>query len=202
MILAKKEDGRFPMFSQKNKNLWRCYLANGKFLIETERLLIREMQQSDFDALCRILCDEEVMRAAYESAFSPDEAQNWLNRHLKRYEDYGFGLWAVVLKETNEMIGQCGLTLQQWKEKELLEIGYLFQKAYWHRGYAAEAAIACREYAFTVLDADSVCSMIRDTHIASQNVAVRNGMKIIDKAAKNFRNTEMNFFLYSAERTK
>ena len=202
MILAKKEDGRFLMFSQKNKNLWRCHLASGKFFIETERLLIREMQQSDFDALCRILCDEEVMRAAYESAFSPDEAQNWLNRHLKRYEDYGFGLWAVVLKETNEMIGQCGLTLQQWKEKELLEIGYLFQKAYWHRGYAAEAAIACREYAFTVLDADSVCSMIRDTHIASQNVAVRNGMKIIDKAAKNFRNTEMNFFLYSAERTK
>ena len=200
--MAKKEDGRFPMFSQKNKNLWRCYSANGKFLIETERLLIREMQQSDFDALCRILCDEDVMRAAYESAFSPDEAQNWLNRHLKRYEDYGFGLWAVVLKETNEMIGQCGLTLQQWKEKELLEIGYLFQKAYWHRGYAAEAAIACREYAFTVLDADSVCSMIRDTNIASQNVAVRNGMKIIDKAAKNFRNTEMNFFLYSAERTK
>lgn len=177
-------------------------MASGKFFIETERLLIREMQQSDLDALCRILCDEEVMRAAYESAFSPDEAQNWLNRHLKRYEDYGFGLWAVVLKENNEMIGQCGLTLQQWKEKELLEIGYLFQKAYWHRGYAAEAAIACREYAFTVLDADSVCSMIRDTHIASQNVAVRNGMKIIDKAAKNFRNTEMNFFLYSAERTK
>ena len=202
MILAKKEDGRFPMFSQKNKNLWRCYLANGKFLIETERLLIREMQQSDFDALCSILCDEEVMRPVYESAFSPDEAQNWLNRHLKRYEDYGFGLWAVVLKETNEMIGQCGLTLQQWKEKKLLEIGYLFQKAYWHRGYAVEAAIACREYAFTVPDADSVCSMIRDTNIASQNVAVRNGMKIIDKAAKNFRNTEMNFFLYSAERTK
>ena len=99
-------------------------MASGKFFIETERLLIREMQQSDFDALCRILCDEEVMRAAYESAFSPDEAQNWLNRHLKRYEDYGFGLWAVVLKETNEMIGQCGLTLQQWKEKELLEIGF------------------------------------------------------------------------------
>ena len=107
-----------------------------------------------------------------------------------------------MLKETNEMIGQCGLTMQSWREKELLEIGYLFQKAYWHRGYAAEAAIACREYAFTVLDADSVCSMIRDTHIASQNVAVRNGMKIIDKTTKNFRNTEMEFFLYSVDQAK
>ena len=121
---------------------------------------------------------------------------------LKIYEDYGFGLWAVVLKETNAMIGQCGLTLQPWKGKELLEIGYLFQKAYWHKGYATEAAIACREYAFTVLNADSVCSMIRDTHIASQNVAVRNGMKIIDKTTKNFRNTEMEFFLYSVDRAK
>ena len=178
------------------------FSENRNKLIETERLIIREMVQSDFDALCKILCDEEVMCTAYGSAFSPEEAQNWLNRQLKRYAEYGFGLWAVVLKETNEMIGQCGLTLQGWRDKEMLEIGYLFQKAYWHRGYAAEEAIACREYAFTVLDADSVCSMIRDTHIASQNVAVRNGMKIIDKAAKNFRNTEMNFFLYSAERTK
>lgn len=100
------------------------------------------------------------------------------------------------------MIGQCGLTLQPWKGKELLEIGYLFQKAYWHKGYATEAAIAYREYAFTVLNADSVCSMIRDTHIASQNVAVRNGMKIIDKTTKNFRNTEMEFFLYSVDRAK
>lgn len=175
-------------------------MENQKFLIETQRLIIREMQQSDYDALCRILCDEEVMSAAYGSAFTPEEAQNWLNRHFKRYEDYGFGLWAVVLKETNEMIGQCGLTLQPWKDKELLEIGYLFQKAHWHKGYATEAAIACREYAFTVLNADSVCSMIRDTHIASQKVAIRNGMKLIDKATKNFRNTEMEFFLYSVER--
>ena len=95
----------------------------GKILIETERLVIREMVQSDLDALCKILCDEEVMRTAYESAFSVEEVQAWLNRHLKRYEDYGFGLWAVVLKETKEMIGQCGLTIQSWRDEEILEIG-------------------------------------------------------------------------------
>lgn len=173
----------------------------GKIMIETERLIIREMVRSDLDALCRIMCDEEVMRAAYESAFSVEEVQGWLNRQLKRYEDYGFGLWAVVLKETNEMIGQCGLTLQPWRGEEILEIGYLFQKGYWHKGYATEAAIACKEYAFTVLDASSVYSIIRDTHTASQNVAVRNGMKIIDKFTKNFRYVDMDFFLYCAERT-
>lgn len=171
-------------------------------MIETKRLIIREMVQSDYDALCGILCDEEVMRAAYESAFNLEEAQNWLNRHLKRYEEYGFGLWAVVLKETNEMIGQCGLTMQGWREKEILEIGFLFQKAYWHKGYATEAAIACKEYAFSVLNENRVYSIIRDTNIASQKVAVRNGMNIIDKDCKNFRNIDMEFFLYSVERTK
>lgn len=172
----------------------------GRIITETERLIIREMVQSDLNALCKILCDEEVMRATYESAFSVDEAQNWMNRHFKRYAEYGFGLWAVVLKETNEMIGQCGLTMQSWREKELLEIGYLFQKAYWHKGYATEAAIACKEYAFSVLNASSVYSIIRDTHIASQNVAVRNGMKIVDKFTKNFRYVDMDFFLYCAEK--
>lgn len=173
----------------------------GKIITETDRLIIREMVPSDLNALCGILCDEEVMRAAYESAFSVEEAQAWMNRHFKRYADCGFGLWAVVLKETGEMIGQCGLTLQRWREEEILEIGYLFQKAHWHKGYAAEAAIACKEYAFTVLHADRVYSTIRNTHTASQKVAVRNGMKCIDKAIRNFRNTDMEFYLYCAERT-
>ena len=60
------------------------FSENRNKLIETERLIIREMVQSDFDALCKILCDEEVMRTAYGSAFNLEEAQNWLNRHFKR----------------------------------------------------------------------------------------------------------------------
>lgn len=104
-------------------------MKDGKFVTETERLLIREMTQADLDALCKIMCDEETMRAAYERVFTVEEVQGWLNRHLKRYEDFGCGLWAVVLKETGEMIGQCGLTWQKWRDQEILEIGYLFQKA-------------------------------------------------------------------------
>ena len=172
----------------------------GKDYIETNRLIIREMKQSDYAALCRIMCDEDVMHAAYGSAFNQAEVQGWLNRHLERYIKFGFGLWAVILKETNEMIGQCGLTWQRWREKEVLEIGYLFQKAYWHNGYATEAAIACKEYAFSVLNASVVYSIIRDTHTASQKVALRNGMKIIDKDSKIFRNINMNFYLYAVER--
>lgn len=98
-------------------------------ILQTERLLLREMTQEDFPALCCILQDEQTMYA-YEGAFSDSEAQVWLDRQLERYRQLGFGLWAVILKQTGEMIGQCGLTMQPWKGQELLEIGYLFNRSY------------------------------------------------------------------------
>lgn len=85
--------------------------------------------------MCKILKDKDTMYA-YEGAFNDDEVQEWLDRQIVRYKKWDFGLWAVVLKETNEMIGQCELTMQPWKESEVLEIGYLFERLYWHRGYA------------------------------------------------------------------
>lgn len=115
-----------------------------KMILETKRLYLREMNQSDYDALYRILQDEEVMYA-YNGAFNDEETQAWLDKQIARYHEYGFGLWAVILKETGEMIGQCGLTMQLWKNRDILEIGYLFQKNYWHKGYAIEAAKACAE---------------------------------------------------------
>ncbi len=163
---------------------------------ETERLLLRDMRQSDFDELCKILQDNDVMYA-YEGAFSDEEVYDWINRQLLRYDKDGFGLNAVVLKETGGMIGQCGLTMQDWKDQRLLEIGYLFQKGYWHKGYATEAASACIEYAFKVLNKNSVCAIIRDTNTSSQNVAKRCGMSVIDRWTKHYRNVDMPHFLYS-----
>ena len=108
-------------------------------ILETERLYLRELNQGDFDALCRMLKDPEVMYA-YEGAFSDGEAHAWLDRQIRRYRMWGFGLWAVIEKETGALIGQCGLTMQPWRDTEVLEIGYLLCRAYWRRGYAAEAA--------------------------------------------------------------
>lgn len=170
-----------------------------KRICETERLYLREMMPSDFAALCKILQDEKAMYA-YEGAFGDEEVKEWLGRQLSRYQRWGFGLWAVVLKETGEMIGQCGLTMQPWKERELLEIGYLFQRAFWHKGYATEAAKACKDYAFEVLDAREVCSIIRDTNIASKKVAVRNGMVKVDTWVKHYRGIDMPHERYVAVR--
>ena len=91
-------------------------------ILETERLYLREMDQSDFASLCGMLQDEETMYA-YEGAFSDAEAQEWLDRQVARYRRWGFGLWAVIRRGDGEMVGQCGLTMQPWKGEEVLEIG-------------------------------------------------------------------------------
>lgn len=158
--------------------------------LDTERLFMREMVPSDFASLCRILQDDKAMYA-YEGAFRDEEVQEWLDRQLSRYEKWGFGLWAVILKESEEMIGQCGLTMQPWKEKEVLEIGYLFWRDFWHKGYATEAARACKAYAFEVLQAREVCSIIRDTNAASKRVAIRNNMTLTDTWVKHYRGIDM-----------
>ena len=169
-------------------------------VLETARLILRQMQQSDYSALCKILQDQDVMYA-YEGAFDDTEVQAWLDRQIQRYHEYSFGLWAVILKENNEMIGQCGLTMQSWDDKQVLEVGYLFQKAYWHKGYATEAAIACKEYAFEKLNANEVFSIIRDTNVPSQNVAKRNGMTLCGKFVKHYRGVEMPHLVFSVKRT-
>lgn len=168
-------------------------------MLETQRLYLREMNQSDLEALSKILQDEETMYA-YNGAFSDEETQGWLDNQIARYKKYGFGLWAVVLKENDEMIGQCGLTMQPWNGEEVLEVGYLFQKSYWHKGYATEAVKACMDYAFENLKADEVCSIIRDTNVASQNVALRNGMTIKDTWTKHYRGIDMPHYRYSASK--
>ena len=155
-------------------------------LISTDRLFLREMEQSDFPALSLILQDKDVM-TAYERTFSDEEVQAWLAKQLERYRKDGFGLWAVILKETGEMIGQCGLTLQDYNGTDVLEIGYLFQKAYWHYGYAIEAAAACKNYAFNVLGAEEVYSLIKETNTASRSVAERNGMTVDGTFSKKYR---------------
>ena len=159
-------------------------------IIETDRLLLRKLTPDDLPTLRRLLQDDQAM-VAYEGAFSDAEVQDWLDRQLARYQRWRFGLWAVLLRESGQVIGQCGLTMQPWKGQEVLEIGYLLERAHWHHGYATEAARACKDYAFATLGATEVCSIIRDTNLASQRVALRNGMTPADTWTKRYRGVDM-----------
>ncbi|MGN0994416.1 MAG: GNAT family N-acetyltransferase [Butyricicoccus sp.] len=168
-------------------------------ILETERLILRRLTQDDFDGIARTLQDPEAMYA-YEHGFSDAEVQEWLDRQLARYEKYGFGLWAVIEKATGGLIGQCGLTMQDCGGQEVLEVGYLFQRDRWHNGFATEAAMACRDYAFDVLGADEVFSIIRDNNYASQNVARRNGMAVRGAFVKHYYGMDMPHLIFSVRR--
>ena len=168
-----------------------------KHILETDRLILREMTQDDYSALAEIIQDNETMYA-YEGAFSDAETQEWLDRNLWRYKEDGFGLWAVVLKLSGKMIGQTGITWQYVEGERVPEIGYLFNRAYWHNGYATEAAVACREHAFSKLGFTEIFSIVRSTNIASKDVAIRNGMIIRKRIIKHFRGVDMPHFVLSA----
>jgi RimJ/RimL family protein N-acetyltransferase len=169
-------------------------------VIETPRLRLRKTRWRDYTALCKILRDADVMYA-WEGPYSHAQVFDWIKRHRRNDRKYGFSLWAVVLKETGEMIGQCGIKPLAYQGEQVLELGYLFRKAFWHKGYATEAAMACRDYAFETLEADEVFSTIRDTNTASQNVARRCGMTRKGEFVKYYRGVDMPHYAYAVKRT-
>jgi RimJ/RimL family protein N-acetyltransferase len=146
-----------------------------KRMLETERLVLREYVQSDFDALYAILSDPETMRH-YPKPYDKDGTQRWLNWSFDNYQKHGFGLWAIELKESGEFIGDCGITMQPIDGAWLPEIGYHISKHHWRQGYAKEAAKAVRDWCFTHTDFDAVYSYMTASNVASYSTAASVGM--------------------------
>ena len=168
-------------------------------ILETERLYLRKLTPADRAALCETLQDKEAMYA-YEHAFSDEEADAWLARQIARYREDGFGLWAVIRKEDGAFLGQCGITMQDVRGERVPEIGYLFARKYWHKGYATEAARACKQYAFETLGLPAVYSIIRENNLPSRRVAERNGMRVVDTIVKHYYGFVMPHFVYRVEK--
>ena len=124
-------------------------------LLETERLFLREMDRNDYDALYRVLADTEIMRH-YPYTFDEARVRAWIERNMERYRVNGFGLWAVCLKGSGEMIGDCGLTLR--------------------RGYAKEAAKAVLNWVFRNTDYPALYSYCKYTNEPSIRTAESIGM--------------------------
>ena len=144
-------------------------------LLETERLFLREMDMNDYDALYRVLADTEIMRH-YPYTFDEARVRAWIERNIDRYHVNRFGLWAVCLKETGEMIGDCGLTLQMINGNMLPEIGYHIRRDFQRRGYAKEAAKAVRDWVFRNTDYPALYSYCKYTNEPSIRTAESIGM--------------------------
>lgn len=168
-------------------------------VLETERLLLRQLEETDLDDLKEILQDPIAM-VAYEHAFSDEECHDWLDRMMLRQRRDGISLYAVIHKETGEFLGQCGLTMQEVEGRRLPEVGYLFKRRFWHNGYATEAAAACLDYGFTQKGLDTIYCIVKHDNFLSQAVARRNGMEIIHHFDKFYMNKHMPHVLFAKKR--
>lgn len=146
--------------------------------LETKRLLLRPMLESDLEALHLIFTDPNVMSSFGEDPFTREQMQRWLQRNLDHQKEFGYGLFSVLLKETGELIGDCGLEQMDLNGMQVAELGYDFRSGFWNQGFATEAASAVRDYAFNVLELPVLISLIRLGNLASKRVAEKVGMTL------------------------
>ncbi|MBD2099200.1 GNAT family N-acetyltransferase [Trichocoleus sp. FACHB-591] len=144
-------------------------------VFETPRLLLRQFTQDDVDDLAAMYADPAVM-TYLGGVRSYETTQQHIERIIQNYQDYGFGLWAVIHKGDRRLMGRCGLIPQTIEGQGEVEIGYLLSHAYWGQGLATEAATAIRDYGFNTVGCDRLISLIDPHNLASQKVALRVGL--------------------------
>ena len=146
---------------------------------ETERLTLRRLTMDDLDALAAIYADADVRKYFPEGVLTYEQTKEELEWIINvYYGQYGFGLWATLLKETNEVIGRCGLLPWTIDGREEVEVAYLLAKEHWGRGLGTEAARAILAYGFGELHLSRLICLIDPANEASVKVAIKIGMSL------------------------
>lgn len=146
-------------------------------VVETQRLQLRQMTPADVPALLAVFGDAEAMRH-YPAAFDEARMQAWVDWNMRSYEARGYGLWALVLRATGEVVGDCGLVSQQVEGVQEVEVGYHVRRDLWGQGLATEAALGCLTYGFTTLGCHRLVSLIHPRNGPSRRVAEKIGMTL------------------------
>lgn len=146
-----------------------------KKMIETERLYLREMNCSDHEALGKIISDP-VNMSFYVKPYDEKGVDHWIEWCMNSYRENGFGLWALCLKENDEMIGDCGISMQNIDGEILPEIGFHIRYDMHNKGYGHEAALAVRDWGFNNKDFPALYSYCTSDNVASYKTAESIGM--------------------------
>jgi RimJ/RimL family protein N-acetyltransferase len=146
-------------------------------VLRTDRVRLRFLEPSDLDNAYSIYGDPLCMRY-YPALRSRERMQGWFDNVFADYAMHGHGMFAVERLRDGVFLGVCGFLHQDVDGDALLEIAYLFKSMHWHRGYASESAIACRDHGFSVLKQPKLISLIRPENAPSRAVAERVGMKV------------------------
>ena len=145
-----------------------------RLICQTSRLRVREFTMDDLEPLTAMHLDPEVCR--FIGLRTPEQTRKGLCDWIAAYRSLGFAKWAVVLLETGELIGRCGMTHEEYEGISEPELGWTFARAHWGFGYATEAAAAVMKYWFEELRFRRIISLIDPNNLPSERVAVRIGM--------------------------
>jgi len=167
-----------------------------EYIMETARLKLRKISKEDFNELCEVLQDIDVMYA-WEHAFTDEEVIEWIDKNIKRYETDGFSYFAVIKKSNDKLIGVLGPLIEEIDHKKYVGIAYILNKNYWNQGYAIEGLRKCIDYAFNHINTDKIIAQIRPENISSRKVAEKLGMKIEGEYIKHYLGKDMPHLIYS-----
>jgi RimJ/RimL family protein N-acetyltransferase len=152
-------------------------LESGKMEIETQRLILREFQLEDVQQLAPILANPRVMEFSSTGILSVLKTQAKIQDFLASYRQYGFGKWAISFKQSNQLIGYCGIAIEQIDNKDEREIGYRLDPKFWGQGLATEAASAAIRYGLEQLKFPYILGIVERENKASVRVLEKLGMQ-------------------------
>ncbi|HEX6642243.1 MAG TPA: GNAT family N-acetyltransferase [Thermoanaerobaculia bacterium] len=147
-------------------------------ILTTERLLLRMLQETDFEEYAAIHSDPEVTKFTARMQLDRIDAWRHLAMILGHWQLRGFGMWGVFERESERLVGRVGFYQPAgWPD---FELGWTMGRASWGKGYAPEAARACLDYAFDVMKRDRVISLIDPANVSSIRVAEKIGETLED----------------------
>ncbi len=156
-----------------------------KIHLETERLYMRDIEESDLEDLFELDSDPEVHKYLGNNPVKDRaKTQKIIKDIHQQYKDNGIGRWAVITKDNNEFTGWSALKYETYpinNKNGYYDIGYRFKKKYWGLGYATETASAAINYGFSVLKLDQICGAAQIENIGSNKVLKKIGLKFIEQ---------------------
>ncbi len=164
-------------------------------MLQSERLIFREIEDTDFSSVAEIMRDEGVQKV-WEHYFSDQDVKDWISRRKKGYQENGIDYLLAVRKDTNEAVGQIGLLKETIEEEEIWGIGYILLSRFCGNGYATEGAKTMADYAFDTLNIPKLICDIRPMNTASIAVAKRIGMVQTGSFVKRYRGKGMPHLIF------
>lgn len=166
-------------------------------ILETDRLILRELTLEDVDRIYQILSDPITMQF-WPKPFDYEGAERWVRRSVEAYRDLGFGRYAIVLKPLGLLIGDCGFMRVEVNGVQENDLGYILDKKYWNQGFATEAAKACLQHGLEQLKMNRIVASMETKNLASKAVAEKIGLRL-EREFTNPRNRDLPTFLLSIE---